>query len=510
MVISPMGGNMRMSRRALLTFCIGILLVIGACSAGGNPVTGDNTPDLTNYASSVEGYVYKGGGPVSSGHVYAYDLETLELINTTDVGSDGYYNLGIDEGQHLIFGFNSAGWCPPQLEEDFSTYVNVEPDYEYRVDIELTSNLASGNELIFGFVTSSDNNEPIPGATVSAAGNSTVTDGYGFYVIPVPTGTSQFSISAPGFFDLNENIRDGQANGDYFNTPFFELNPMGTTGSSIGGIVRDVYDGTGLGGVRVTLTLPADINFAPIRFLTNLGGEYRFFNLQEGIYRLYFERPGYVEGSRDGLVIKDQDDVIINVFLHRDNANRASVWGYINSAGAPFPVSGARVTASNPLLGSYRATSNPIGYYRITNVVPDNYTITVVAPGEGVTFYEATTTFQTIVPGDNQLDFALRFVDEGVLRGNVTIQGATGGTYGYPPTGCQITAEKVGGPLSGIAFDTTTDGRGIFVFNGIPMGIYKVSGTAEYTTLEVYYGTLTNVAVNPGTTTVVDLELALP
>jgi len=484
-------------------------MVIGACSAGGaSPVTPDPVDNLSNYASSVTGFVHKGGGPVATGHVYVYDLSTFQLFNEANIKSDGSYAVGVNEGQYLLFAFGPNGWHPPQIETDLSTYINVEKDFDYRADFELTSNLQAGDELMFGIVTSNDNDFPIPGATVSAAGRSTTTDGYGFYVLAVPEGTSSFTIKAEGFFDLTQNIREGQADGDYYDTPFFMLTPQNTVGSSIGGIIRDVFDGTGLPGVRITLTLPADINFAPIRFLTNLGGQYRFYNLPEGIYRLYFERPGYVAGSRDQLVIKDQDDVIVNVFMHPDETERAHLWGYVNAAGIPLPVSGARVTATNPLLGSYRAFTNPTGYYSLDSVIPGNYTMTVVAPGEGVTFYEATSSFQTVVGGENRADFALKFVDEGVLRGNVTIDTGGSGSFAYPPTGVEVTAEKVGGAMSGQKFRTTTDGKGQFVFNGVPMGLYKVEGLIEYTTFEVFTGMMLNVTVNPGETTNIDLVLA--
>jgi len=498
-----------MSKQAYLaTLCIGFLLVVGACSAGSNPVSGNAPGDLTNYASSVEGYVHQNGGPVAGGWVYVYDLKELKLFNQAAIGSDGGYVVGINEGQYLMFAFGPAGWRPPELETDFSSYVNIEADMDYRLDIELDRSLPDGEELVFGFVTSSENQKAIGGATVSAGGRSAVTDGYGFYAMTVPSGTTSFTVTAPGFYNLNKDIREGQANDDYFDTPFFDLNPTNTIGSSLGGAVRDVYDGTGLGGVRVTLTLPADPMFGPIRYLTNLGGEYRFFNLEEGIYKIYLERPGYASGTFDGLVIKGQDEAILNVFMHRVETGRASVFGYVNSAGVPLPVSGARVALSNPLLGSYLAFTNPTGYYRINSVVPANYSITVAAPGMGVTFYEAASSFQTIVTGDNRLDFALRYIQEGVLRGNVTIAGGGSGLFAYPPAGVEVAAEKVGGTMSGIKFRTTTDGQGIFVFNGIPQGVYKVEGRVEYETTETFVGIMFNVMVNAGTTTVVDLQLA--
>ena len=113
---------MRISRRAsLLMFCVGILLLIGACSAGGGtPVTPNTGPDLSNYASSVEGDVYKDGGPVTSGEVFIYDLATLELFYKADIGADGGFLAGINEGQYLMFAFSQAGWQQPQLEADFS------------------------------------------------------------------------------------------------------------------------------------------------------------------------------------------------------------------------------------------------------------------------------------------------------------------------------------------------------------------------------------------------------
>ncbi len=501
---------MRTTRQfSLVTLCIGILLVVGACSAGGgSPVTANPGPDLTNYAASVEGTVHQGGSPVTTGHVYIYDLETLTLYNEAQIGSNGQYIAGVDAGQYLVFAFGPTGWRSPAIETGFSTYVNVEAGNPYRMDIELDRLLPDGEELIFGFVVSSENEKAIVRATIRAAGKSTTSDGYGFYAMTVPTGTGNFNISAEGFFDLTENIREGQAADDYFSTPFFMLNPKDIVGASMGGHVRDVATGEGLGGVRITLERPDDPDWAPIQYLTNLGGEYRFFNLPEGIYKVFFERPGYHGSIREGLVLREQDDCIINEFLHRDKQGLADVWGYVMNASIPFPVSGARVSASNPLLGSKAVLTQPNGYYKIENMVPADYTIRVSTPGEAVSYYESVSTFHTLVPGDNQVDFSLRFINEGALRGTVTIDDA-GGLFPWAPTGVEITAEKIGGPFTGIKWKTTTDGRGIYVFNGLPVGFYLVKGSAEYAPDQIFYGALEGVFVGAGQTTVADLALAL-
>ncbi|MCX6647545.1 MAG: carboxypeptidase-like regulatory domain-containing protein [bacterium] len=498
-----------MTRRAsLISFCLGILLLIGACSAGGSsPVTPDNNQNPTKYASSINGAAYKGGGPVPGTNIYVYNLDTMKLDNSAIAGTDGAFSVGVNAGQYLIFAFGRDCWRSPELTGDFSSYVNVDADQTYRLDIDLTDDLPAGEELVFGFVTSAENELSISGATITGGGRSTTSDGYGFYAMAVPAGTGDFNIVADGFYALNTNIRDGQAAGDdYFSTPFFNLNPANTSGSSFMGIARDVANGTGLGGVRVTLLMPGNTSWVPRVFLTNLGGEYRFFNLMEGIYRLNFERPGYYSVPLDGLVIKDQDDSIINVFLHRDLADTANIDGYVSKSGTMVYISGVRVTASNPLLGTYQSNTSPFGYYRLEGLVPDNYTITVVAASAGVSYYESSSTFQTVFGGENRFDFALRFIDEGVLRGNVTINGVPY-SDAYPPTGVEISAEKVGGALSGVQFKTNTDYMGKFAFNGLPMGIYKVIGRAEYSTTEVYSGVLYNIPVNSGQTTSIDLDL---
>jgi hypothetical protein len=473
-------------------------------------VTANPGPDLTKYEASVEGVIYQNKAPVASGHVFVFDLTTYQQSFDAAIGSDGKYAAGVNAGQYLVFPVTQSGWRGPAIGQDFSSYINVQAGPKYRMDVDLNNSIPSGEQLVFGFVTSSANSKPVAGATVSAGGRSTATDGYGFYSMTVPSGTGDFTVSSEGFHDLHQNTHSGQADSSYFSTPFFKLNPIGKTGSSMGGVVRDISDGTGLGGVRITLSRPEDPNFVPVKFLTNLGGEYKFFNLVQGIYKLNFERPGYVSGTRDGLVVKDQDDAIINVFMNRDNAGLATVWGYVNNAALPLPVGGARVTLSNPLLGSYIANTQPTGYYNIANVIPSDYTITVVALSTGATtFYDSANSFQTIVAGDNRIDFNLRFIDEGVLRGTVSIAGGSGGPMALPPTGVEVTAEKVGGPLSGVKFKTATDGQGVFVFNGIPMGIYVVRGSVTFDTLNKYYGQMTGIAVNSGSTTNIDLQIAL-
>ena len=101
---------MRMTRRAsLISFCLGILLLIGACSAGGSsPVTPDNNP--TKYASSITGAAYKGGGPVPGTNIYIYNLDTMKLDNSAVAGTNGEFTVGVNAGQYLIFAFGRDGW----------------------------------------------------------------------------------------------------------------------------------------------------------------------------------------------------------------------------------------------------------------------------------------------------------------------------------------------------------------------------------------------------------------
>ena len=504
-----MGGIMRATRNlSLVTLCFAILMVVGACSAGGSPTIPDVNPNLDNYASSIEGIIHQGGGPVSSGYVIVFDLENFQQFNEAPIESDGSYLVGVDEGQYLVFPVTPSGWRAPSIDSNFSNYVNIGPDHEYRMDIELNRFINNGDELVFGFVLSNENQQSITGATISAVDRSSKSDGYGFYAMTVPAGTGTFTVTAEGFFDLVENTREGQGTHDYFNTPFFMLNPKDTSGASMGGAVRDVALGTGLGGVRITLKRPEDPMWVPVQYLTNLGGYYRFYNLPEGIYTMVYERVGYWEATHDGLIVADQDDVIINVFLYPNNNDRATIFGYINNASMPFPISGARVSVSNPLLGSRQTQSTSTGYYSIDKLVPGDYSITVSAPGEGVTFYEAVNSYHSLNAGDNRVDFSLRFIDEGALRGYVIIEGA-GGAFPFPPTGVEVTAEMIGGFISGVQFKTTSDGKGVYVFNGLPTGFYLLRATANFGPNETFFGSVEDVFVASGTTEVTDITLTL-
>ncbi|MFH1675714.1 MAG: carboxypeptidase-like regulatory domain-containing protein [bacterium] len=490
-------------RVSLLTICISFLLVLGACSGGGSPVTADPVSDLDKYSSSIEGNVYKDGIPVETGMVFVYDLASMKLYSEKDIGPGGRYIIGVDEGQYLVFPVTPTGWRPPVMDPSFSSYVNIGPKATYRMDIELTMNILPGTELAFGFVTSSANQKPVVGAAVSAGGVKTQTDGYGFYAMVVPSGTGEFTVYAEGFNELHKNTHEAQAVDNYFSTPFFVLNPSSQTGSSIGGMVRDITDGTGLGGVRITLERPADVNWVPIQYLTNLGGEYRFFNLPHGIYKLLFERPGYIEGTREGLIIKDQDDAILNVYMNPSTEGLATISGTVRNDLNGFPQTGARVTASNPLIGNYIATTDFFGQYLFENVVPGNYTLTVSLPGSGGTsYFEGASTFQTIVAGENTIDFNLRFLKEGVLSGTARIDGDKA-------QGVEVSAEKLGGEMSGVKWLTTSDSRGIFAFNALPPGTYIVQGYLQFATTETYYGIVYDAEVVSGTTADIDLDMTL-
>ena len=99
----PSGGIMRIMRQAsLITLCIALIFAVSACSGGGSPVAANPNSDLSNYASSITGTAFTGETPVTSGHVFVYDLETFTLFNEADIDSNGSYAVGVDAGQYLV------------------------------------------------------------------------------------------------------------------------------------------------------------------------------------------------------------------------------------------------------------------------------------------------------------------------------------------------------------------------------------------------------------------------
>ena len=178
---------------------------------------------------------------------------------------------------------------------------------------------------------------------------------------------------------------------------------------SISGTVCAATDGdgqceppgeTGLDNVLVTLTWagPMTASWAPATITTytrntDANGDYSFTNLQPGLYQIVETNPsGYASvADADG---GNPDNISVNLVMGQNKAEQdfedvqlASVSGYVfedldrdgqRDAGEP-PLAGVTVALTGPS-GPQTATTNGLGYYEFTNLLPGAYTLNETDP----------------------------------------------------------------------------------------------------------------------------------
>ncbi len=134
---------------------------------------------------------------------FEYD-ESKNLVVAVDENTEG------DNGESCDFFCTDAGVNMSAI--DFGS-TNVDPDalgnpmfltYRPNIRFEYDDFVTLTNGVVQGTVTNSSTLEPVEGATISIAMQTTQTGADGTYSIEVPEGTYEFVISAPGFLTYTQ------------------------------------------------------------------------------------------------------------------------------------------------------------------------------------------------------------------------------------------------------------------------------------------------------------------
>jgi hypothetical protein len=392
------------------------------------------------------------------------------LVGVFPVDEEGNFDITVSDGQYIAFGLGDGYYSEPVV-------INSGPNGT-RVDM-VAKELDPERIVAFGFVSSSDNNLPVPGAVLVTLEESFSTDAAGFYFIPgIDPESSDIEIMADGFVVYDGRINTAEESGIYHQN-FSLVAQSGSTTGSISGIVFEDLDSSGdydpaediqLGGTM--LALNGNV------YTTNWNGEYAFNNVPIGDYTLTVSRTGYL--AREFQIDLEAADPVIelDIALIPDLANRVVVTGHLVDPEGD-PVTGSTVVLSNPLIGTFSVDGDALGAFRFTEIPPAEYTLTVIPDPALISLARASTYIE--VPSGTTLfevgTISVPFNNSGGIFGHAYLEfdNSEGNERVLFGAGTVVTAVKMDEPFEGFTRTTNTSPTAYFALQGLPIGRYVLT-----------------------------------
>ncbi len=219
---------------------------------------------------------------------------------------------------------------------------------------------------------------------------------------------------------------------------------------------------------------------------TVLNGTYSFTSISPGNHDIQASATLH-QTETQGVNVKNNQTVVVDFAL---SPNPGSITGTVTDADTTLPISGANITVTQNSIIVATTTTNGLGIYNVTGIVP----------GSCVVIAEATN-YQTGVLGgivtSNEtitVDFALE-IDPGTLSGTVTSDSSS-----LPIEGATVEIHLGASTL----FSTLTIADGTYSISGIAPGSYTVHAHAD-----TYQTAIAGAIITAGATTTTDFALIL-
>ncbi len=317
---------------------------------------------------------------------------------------------------------------------------------------------------ITGFVVDSVGNR-LGGATIRAisgpgAGRQASTAADGTYLLTgLPAGRYIFRATRAGYATDSRTV-----NVPAFVTSRvdFVLREIPQAGGALEGVITRSGTGQPVPGVLVQLSSSVFSQSTT----TNSEGRYRFSNVPVGTYRLQASRVGFNAVARTGINIRNGRTTTLNFAMTSRSSELGILQGTVVDAEGD-PLSGVLVRLATGASRGQFDTTNSLGNYQISGIVPDTYTV------EFSRADLATATQANVAIGPAQ-----RVVLNAVLlpeaEADASIEGVVFGPVGQLLQGAVV--EIIDGPATG-AFDVT-DSVGVYRIRGLQPGTYTLLANA--------------------------------
>jgi hypothetical protein len=415
------------------------LMVYALGSGSANHDTGTVTPGLLKDL----GWILASDTFTLGGVVLAWDangppLEGAQVSiagKSATTGSDGNFSIpGIPPGTYAL----------TISKDGYDTYTNpaVVVDFDQRLLFLLTGPPCSlSGKVLIGNPTG----PPLEGATVSVAGQSTLTDSTGSFGMTVARGgTYALSVSKQGYnFTVNTRFRLYSSQSGLV----FSLVPFQTVFSMSGTVLAGSATGPALAGATVAI--------AGVTATTSSNGSFSITGIAAGSYTLSISRQGYLTATTSDYVIAN-DQSGLTFILTPVKPALYTMSGTVRQGSA----SGAPLEGTIVSIAGKTALTDCKGAFKIEKIPAGCYTLTLSRKG-----YLSTTMAGYVITGDqSKLVFSLLPV-----RPNY-----------YTMSGTVVRGRASGPALDGatvtIAGKTDkTDRRGAFKITNIPSGRFTLT-----------------------------------
>ncbi|MGC8741546.1 MAG: carboxypeptidase regulatory-like domain-containing protein [Candidatus Sumerlaeaceae bacterium] len=227
----------------------------------------------------------------------------------------------------------------------------------------------------------------------------------------------------------------------------------------------------------------------PLVTVTDEAGVYRFVNVEQGAYRITFEKPGYQSVAIDAVIVGGEETKADSVLMEPEQSAQERF--------ATAPITRAELSGDRMILGRVRlfdASGNEISEFSRVTLALDNSDY-IVAPDENGRFefarlpaglYTVLASLDGALPRSYLADLRDKKVVElaidltpppaekptpGSVKGKVVLEGETP-DQPADPTGVQVA-------LAGTRLISATGSDGAFLIEQVPPGTYVVTATRE-------------------------------
>jgi hypothetical protein len=342
----------------------------------------------------------------------------------------------------------------------------------------LLSSCSGGNDslpsfgTVSGTVVDGSTLLGLSGASVTVAGIAATTgDGGSFSIRNVPVGRQNYSVAATGYTPLQNKSVEVKSNQTARIDAQLSLLPADA--GTVHGTVTDAISGEPVEQVAVAVGTNTVV--------TSAEGLYTLASIASGAQTVSFTKAGY-ETRQETLTVVTGGSHLLSVTL--TPRTTGIIAGSTRDAATSLALSG--VTASIETLGS--ATSASDGSYQLTDIPAGTWVVRYARTGYQTVEREVTVTAaQTTIQ-----DVSMLSPSRGALEGRVRNQ-----TSGGLQVGVHVTIVE-------LERTADTDSSGYYKIADVPDGVYTVLFSLTD------YGSVnrTNIEVEGGQTTVLDVELA--
>lgn len=403
------------------------------------------TPNPASIAGTVRSQT---GTTLNNTRVLIRSADGLTRIDSTTTGTGGTYNIGLSPGTYQVSAIR-PGYTVESLQIPIEIGQNLSS-----IDFTLAENFA----VVQGTITDG-NGEPVEDVFVNLVGaqnrGSTATSDQngGFFLSRLIGGAYTLQLSKEGYISVTRTVQ--VTDGGFVE---LQLQLIAATGS-ISGFVKDAVNEDPIPEADVTIFGASGSEF---QTLADETGAYSVQLLPPDTYTIAATKPGFATPDVIEVELTPEVLVVDNADIANLIPNNAIISGVVRNVSGGASLQGVTVSVSGTE-GSGSAITNSQGAFRIENLAPGNYSVSVRLDN----FRSASADVSVGASEESTSDFEL-LRDNGRVFGRVTNQ--QGQPLAVIPEIVLSSAER--------QFRVRAASNGDFEITGLPTGVqYRIESS---------------------------------